>query len=217
MDLGFHLEKDFMLINNKLRGKLFIISAPSGAGKTSVAEGVVKILQKLMPIEKVITFTTRKIRPGEISEKDYHFISIKEFLTLKKDGGFLETTEYNGNYYGSPASIISKLKAGKSLIMVTDCTGAKNFKNNIFPDVVTIWLTVPSLEVLRQRLENRNTESKEALINRLQLAKTETAQESAEQFFQYHVLNDDLDKTIQNVICIILKELNLKSITQNLD
>jgi len=209
--LGFHFEKDFMLNNTGLKGKLFIISAPSGAGKTSVTAGVIKFLQNLISIEKTITFTTRKHRVSEIAGKDYNFISTSEFLALKKEGYFLETTEYDGNYYGSPASIISELKAGKSLIMITDRAGAKNFKNNILPDSVTIWLTVPSLDVLRQRLEHRKTESQCSLDKRLKLAEEEIAQEADEPFFQYHVLNDDLEKSIRSIAKIIQQELLQKS------
>ncbi|KKQ32497.1 MAG: Guanylate kinase [candidate division TM6 bacterium GW2011_GWF2_37_49] len=200
-----------MLKNAKLKGKLFIIAAPSGAGKTSVTAGVVKFLQNLISIEKVITFTTRKPRTCEVFGKDYNFISTSEFLALKNEHYFLETTEYDGNYYGSPATIISKLKSGKSLIMISDRAGAKNFKNNILPDSVTIWLTVPSIEALRQRLEQRNTEDKTTLYKRVQIAENEIAQEADEPFFQYHVLNDDLEKSIRSVAKIIQQEISSKS------
>lgn len=191
------------------RGKLFIMAAPSGGGKTSVANGVVNFLKNLISIVKVTTFTTRKIRLNEVPGQDYHFLSVEKFLELKNQGVFLETTEYNGNYYGSPYSIVAELKNGKSFIMITDIAGAKNFKNNILPEAVTIWLTVPSLKILRERLEKRNTENQEALDKRLRLAEKEIAQEAYEHFFQYHVLNDDLNKAIQAVAQIIKTELGL--------
>lgn len=187
------------------------MAAPSGGGKTSVANGVVANLSGLISIEKVITFTTRKMRTNEEPGQDYHFVSVEKFLDLKKQGVFLETTEYNGNFYGSPYSIVPTLKEGKSFIMITDITGAKNFKKNLLPESITIWLTIPSLKVLRERLEKRNTENAEILNKRLQLAETEIAQESIEHFFDYHVLNDDLSKAIQNVSEIIKNELGLSS------
>lgn len=206
------------MLNEKNRyiGKLFIIAAPSGGGKTSVALGVVDILKNSIPIEKVTTFTTRKIRQNEVPGLDYHFLSVEKFLELKKQGLFLETTKYGGNYYGSPASIVPELKKGKSFIMITDIAGAKNFKSNILPEAVTIWLSVESFAVLTERLKKRNTEIGAALNKRLQLAGKEIAQEDAEHFFQYHVLNDDLNKTIQAVSEIIKNELdsiNLKKAT----
>jgi guanylate kinase len=195
--------------NISKKGKLFIIAAPSGGGKTSVALGAVNYFKNIISIEKVITFTTRQPRKNEISGQDYHFVSIDEFRELKNRGEFLETTQYNENFYASPASIISGLKNGKSFIMITDVAGAKNFKHEIIPDAVTIWITIPSLAILQQRLEKRNTESKEVLAKRLKMAESEMAQENREHFFQYHVLNDKLEKAIQEVVLIIKKELQL--------
>ena len=191
-------------------GKLFIIAAPSGSGKTSVSVGVVNLLKDLLQIERVITFTTRKPRINEIPGKDYHFISVEQFLELKKRGLFLESTEYNGNFYASSSSIVTELKNGKSFIMVADVAGAKNLKNNIIPSAITIWITVKNLEILKNRLEQRKTDSADVVEDRLKMAESEIKKENAENFFQYHVLNDNLDNTIQTIASIIKKELGFK-------
>ncbi len=189
-------------------GKLFIISAPSGAGKTSVATSVISKLKDIIPIEKVITYTTRNPRPGEVNGVDYHFIPTQDFLQKQADGFFIETTNYANNFYGSPSSIITDLKKGKSFLVVTDMAGAKNFKNNIMPGAVTIWLTVSEPQELRRRLEKRG--DAEALIKkRLELALEEMAQEAEEKNFDYHVKNDVFEQTVDHVVKIIKQNLGI--------
>lgn len=187
---------------NKI-GQLFIIAAPSGAGKTSITMAVIeKLKNTVLPIEKVITCTTRPIRPGEVDGVDYHFFSQEEFLRKKNMGFFIETTKYNENYYGSPASIFTEMKNGKSFILVADMAGAKNFKSNIKPDAVSIWISVPDAQELRRRLEKRG-DSKEGIEKRVTLAQEEMAQEAREKMFDYHVLNNNFDTAVHDVIEII--------------
>jgi guanylate kinase len=187
-------------------GKLFIITAPSGAGKTSVTKAVILKLKNILPIEKVITYTTRQPRPGEVSGVDYHFISTQDFFKKQAEGFFLETTNYANNFYGSPSSIIKDLKNGKSFIVVTDMAGAKNFKNNIMPGAVSIWITVSDPKELCSRLEKRG-DPKALIEKRLKLALEEMAQEAAQQNFDYHVKNDDFDRAVNEVIRIIKQNL----------
>jgi guanylate kinase len=191
-------------------GRLFIISAPSGAGKTSVTTNVISKLKGIIPIEKVITITTRPRRPGEVDGVDYVFLSNEEFLKREKTGFFLETTKYNDNYYGSPAWIVQDMKNGKSFIIITDTVGAKNFKENLIPDAVTIWITVPDIEELRKRLEKRKTDSLEVIERRLKIAKEDMEREANENQFDYHVQNNNLNQAVDDVIKIIKQTLEIK-------
>lgn len=189
-------------------GKLFIISAPSGAGKTSVTMKVIEKLKNIIPIKKVITYTTRPPRPGEINGIDYHFISTQDFLKNKSAGFFLETTNYANSFYGSPSYIINDLKNGQSFVIVTDMAGAKNFKKNIMPDAVTIWITVSDGQELRKRLEKRG-DPKEVIEKRLKLALEESALEAKEKTFNYHVKNDVFEQAVDEVIKIIKQNLGI--------
>lgn len=189
-------------------GKLFIISASSGAGKTSIATTVIEKLKNTIPISKVITYTTRNPRPEEINGIDYNFISTQDFLKKETAGFFLETTKYTNQYYGSPSSIIQDLKKGKSFIIVTDMAGAINFKHNIMPNAITIWITVSDTQELRKRLEKRGDPS-DIIEKRLKLTSEETRKESREKYFDYHVENDIFDQAVAQVIEIIKNNLGI--------
>ena len=119
---------------------------------------------------------------GEVNGLDYNFLSIDEFKCRINQGFFLETTEYAGNFYGSPASIINDLEHGISYLMITDRPGALVIKK-LVPSAVLIWLVVPDLQTLRQRLENRGTDSPEVIARRLALAEQEMSQEEKEPAF----------------------------------
>jgi len=193
-----------------LKGRLFIVAAPSGAGKTSVVTNVISKLKPLIPIERVITLTTRPQRPGEIDGIDYHFLSQEEFLKRKEEGFFLETTKYNGYYYGSPISMIQDMKNGKSFIIITDPAGANNFKKNIIPDAVTIWITISDIQELRKRLEKRKTDSPDMVEKRLEIAQHEIEREAKEKSFSYHVQNNNLNDATNDIINIINQNLGIK-------
>ena len=191
----------------KNKGRLFIVAAPSGAGKTSVVTNVISKLKQTIPIERVITLTTRPQRPGEVDGVDYYFLSKEEFLRRKDEGFFLETTKYNDHYYGSPISMIQDMQNGKSFIIITDTTGANNFKKNIMPNVVTIWITISDIQELRRRLENRKTDSPEMVEKRLEIARHEIEREAKEKSFNYHVQNNNLDNAVNEIIKIIKQNL----------
>lgn len=190
-------------IPHKKQGKLFVISAPSGAGKTTVSQAVLNNCQKNIILKKVITYTTRTPRPGEISGKDYYFLSRDEFKRYESQGFFLETTEYAGNYYGSPTSILDDLARGISYLMVTDRPGALVIKK-LVPDALLIWISIPSIETLRSRLENRKTDLPDVIEKRLLLAQQEIDQESQEQCFDAHIINENFEQTVNQVLQIIL-------------
>jgi guanylate kinase len=118
---------------------------------------------------------------------------------------------YNGYYYGSPMSIIQDMKNGKSFIIITDSAGADNFKKNIMPDAVTIWITISDIQELRRRLEKRKTDSPEVVEKRLEIARHEIEREAKEKIFNYHVQNNNLDNAVDDVIKIIKQNLGIKT------
>ena len=184
------------------KGRLFIISAPSGAGKTTIANTVIGKIGHEFPLSKVITYTSRSPRKGEVQGQDYCFLSKKDFSERRDEGFFLETTEYNGQWYGSPQSIISDLDDGKSFIIITDINGAKSIAERIH-QAVLIWLAPPSHEVLRKRLTNRGTESSDEIEKRIALSREEMDQVSNDNFFEYHVINDSFDLASHELCQII--------------
>lgn len=189
-----------------LTGKLFVISACSGAGKTTVSQALLRECGSNFNLKKVTTSTSRAPRFGEINGVDYNFLSIDEFKRRMNQGFFLETTEYAGNFYGSPASMLKDLEHGKSYLMITDRPGALVIKK-LVPSAVLIWLLVPDLRTLRQRLENRGTDSPEVIARRLALAEQEINQEEEEHAFDYHVQNSTFDVTVEQVKNIVEQEL----------
>lgn len=188
-------------------GKLFIISAPSGGGKTSLTHAVIDRLCPEIELKKVITYTSRPQRTIEHDAVDYHFISRDDFLHKIQSGFFLETTDYNGNYYGSPASIKDDLKRGKSFILVTDRPGAQKILE-LIKDAVLIWLIPPSLHVLEERIQKRATEFKQEITQRMAIARQELNDEAKEPIFKYTVLNDNFDHATDELCMLIRKELN---------
>jgi guanylate kinase len=199
--------KGFLTMLNqdqKEKGRLFVISAPSGAGKTSVSQAVLEACAaQHVEIEKVVTYTSRAPRSGEVDGVDYHFINREEFLRRKASGFFLETTEYTGNWYGSPASILEGMVNGKSYLMVTDRPGALVIKG-LIPSAFLIWLYVDDIKTLRSRLEKRGTDSPDVIRKRLNLAEQEIAQENSEKIFDAHIKNDDFDAAVAAVKIVIL-------------
>lgn len=187
---------------NSKKGKVFIISAPSGAGKTSIVTKAVERLSKQLPISRVVTYTTRQPRVNEISGVDYNFVSHQDFENKMKNGFFLETTNYNGKLYGSPASILTELDLGKSFIFITDIEGVKNL-SKLFEKPVSIWLNAPSLNELRKRIISRNTESAHQIEERLKLAENEIKEAEKSRLFDYKIINDDFETTVEELVRLI--------------
>ena len=195
-----------MITANVKPGKLFIISSPTGGGKTTIVTAVLNRLQGEIPIRRIVTSTTRQPRCNEINEVDYNFITKDEFIKQSKAGKFLETNEFAGEFYGSPISIIADLKAGKTLIIITDRLGAESLQL-LIPESVLIWITVSDIKLIKERLRKRDELSKTKTEHRGQIAQKEFEQEKMEHFFKYHVLNDVLEDAIQQTISIIKTEL----------
>jgi len=194
-------------MNFNLNGRFFIIAAPSGAGKTTLTHAAIKKLSPKYNISKVITYTSRPPRKDEVDGKDYHFLSKEEFIKKQKENFFLEITQYNNNFYGSPTDILAKAKEGTSFIFVADRAGAKSALK-LLPEPILIWIEPPSLEELKNRLTKRKSESEEQLNRRLNLAEQEMAEEKSEQLFKHHLINDDFEITVSKLVKIIEDELN---------
>jgi len=182
------------------RGILFVISAPSGTGKTTV----IKEIRELFPeLSYSISFTTRPPRRNEVHGKDYFFVSREQFEEMIKASKFLEWEEIHGNLYGTSKELIQKeLGSGKDVILDIDVKGAKNVAKQ-FEDVVLIFLMPPSIEILEQRLRNRQTEGEEVIRKRLETAKEELKERDK---FHYQVTNDVLADAVKEISEIIRKE-----------
>ena len=178
------------------KGALFVLSAPSGCGKTSVLE---KLLEGNTALSRCLTYTTRKPRQGEVTGKDYHFVSLKEFESKKGNGFFVESAQVYGNWYGTAEEDLKKLlTSGKDVILSVDVQGARTIRGKI--DAVLIFLKPPSLEVLKERLLKRGTETPEALEKRFEAVKDELAHL---EFYDYTVTNDTIEDSVQRLQALI--------------
>ncbi|NBQ17743.1 guanylate kinase [bacterium] len=188
-------------------GKLFIVSAPSGAGKTTLIEELLKRWGKKYNLERAITYTTRNAREGEINGVDYNFISIEEFQRKIEEGFFIEWSTWYDHFYGSSIEIIKGLKNGVSYILIVDRLGASKIVGQ-FPGSILIWITPPSLSVLEQRLRLRAKDSETTILNRLKKAAIEIEEENQNHLYNYHFINDNFENTLENIKKIF--KLNLK-------
>ncbi len=178
-------------------GHLFIISAPSGAGKTTLC----KILLERFPcLLFSVSFTTRPPRPGERNGKDYNFITREEFCRGIKKGLWAEWAEVHGNYYGTSANFLNNAMAeGKNVILDIDVQGAATMLRS-YPDAVTIFIQPPSMEVLQSRLKKRSSDSETVITKRLDAAVKEMAQKH---LYSHIVVNDDLAKAVEELAAIV--------------
>ncbi len=188
-------------------GKLFVISAPSGAGKTSLVNAVLAEYGKKYQLDRAITYTTRPPREGEVDGSHYHFISVDEFKEKITQNFFIEWSTWYDHYYGSPVTILKKVEEGSSFIMVLDRPGAKDVLQT-YPQTVLIWIAPPNIEELKRRLNARG-DNAGSIESRLRKAVVEIEQENDEQFYKYHVINDDFKVAVAQIAEILKKELPL--------
>jgi guanylate kinase len=184
------------------RGKLIVVSAPSGAGKTTIVKA---ILAKYPSLLFSVSATTRPIRSGETEGRDYFFLPREEFERRIKAGQLVEWEEIYGNLYGTLKSEVDKaLSAGKTMLFDIDVKGAISIKRHYPSDAVLIFVKPPSFEVLRSRLLNRKTEDEATIKRRLHRVPMEL--ETGNQF-DYQVVNNDLQTAVQEVEQIVAKQL----------
>jgi guanylate kinase len=189
-----------------MTGKLFLICAPSGAGKTTLVQKALEVLQDI-PLYKVCTYTTKPIGIGEVQGKDYYFLSVSEFEQKIEAGFFLEWSREYEHYYGSPLSIKEGLQKGDSFFMIVDKTGIRSIKH-IIPECLPIWVHVSSIDLLKKRLLGRARENNACIQRRLQKAVAEMAEEAQNPLCIKHIDNNELDLAVQDLADFI--RLNLK-------
>jgi len=185
-----------------VKGKLIVISAPSGCGKTTIAKA---ILDKHPEVLFSVSATTRPIRSDETNGKDYFFLTKQEFESRIKAGDLVEWEEIYGNYYGTLKSEIHKtLDQGHSMIFDVDVKGALSIRRSFPKDSVLIFIKPPSIAILTDRLKNRRTENSKTLKRRLERVPMELDQGI---HFDFQVVNDNLDEAIAEVDGIVQKNL----------
>jgi guanylate kinase len=178
-------------------GTLFVVSAPSGAGKTSL----VKALVSSDPAIRVsVSYTTRQPRPGEVDGRDYHFVDRDTFQAMVAAGEFLEHACVFDNYYGtSRSAVLSRLEAGQDVILEIDWQGARQVRA-LAPAAVGIFILPPSVDVLRQRLQARRQDSPEVIERRMQGALSEMSHYDE---YDYLVINGDFDAALADLRAIV--------------
>jgi len=180
-----------------VQGKLFIISAPSGAGKTTLCT---RLLECCPDIVYSISYTTRRPRPGETDGKDYHFITKETFLEKQAHGYWAEWARVHDHYYGTSAEFLSDSMArGQDVLMDIDVQGAVQIKGR-FPEAITIFIMPPSMDALKQRLAGRGTDDPAVIEKRLQNAIREMAQKD---FYQHVIVNDELEIATNDLINVV--------------
>ena len=181
----------------KAKGALFIISAPSGAGKTTLCT---RLLEYYPDIHYSVSYTTRSPRAGETDGKDYHFITREAFLEKRAQDHWAEWARVHDHYYGTSAEFLSDSAAqGRDVLMDIDVQGAIQIMER-FPEAITIFIMPPSMEVLKQRLAARGTDDPAVIEKRLQNAAGEMAQKDR---YRHVIVNDDLDTATNALIGIV--------------
>jgi guanylate kinase len=183
-----------------MSGTLFVVSAPSGGGKTSL---VTALLEAEPELRLSISHTTRPPRPGEAQGRDYHFISSGEFERMLEAGEFLETAAIYGNRYGTSGKwIADQLGQDRDIVLEIDWQGARQVRA-LMPATVGIFILPPSLDILELRLRSRGLDSGEAVARRLAAAREEISHVDE---FDYAIINEDFSRAAQELISIIRAE-----------
>lgn len=181
-----------------MSGILFVVSGPSGVGKSTVCT---RLREEFPEISLSISYTTRAPRGGEVDGVDYHFVDVATFQAMVRDQCFVEWAEVHGNFYGTAFSAIeAQLKDGRSVLFDIDYQGAASLRK-VFPDAVTLMLLPPSMDELERRLRGRDTDAEAVIAQRLLNARVEIAHVGA---FDYVVLNEDLERTYDDIRSIFV-------------
>ncbi|VAW80559.1 Guanylate kinase [hydrothermal vent metagenome] len=180
-----------------MAGTLYIISAPSGAGKTSLVKA---LLEHLDGISVSVSHTTRARRPGEVDGVDYYFIDKSDFESLVAAGDFLEHAKVFDHYYGtSRAAVLDKLEAGEDVILEIDWQGAQQ-AHEAFPEAVKVFILPPSLGALRERLTRRGQDSEEIIARRMTAAASEMSHHDE---YHYLIFNGDFDTALDELEALV--------------
>jgi guanylate kinase len=181
-----------------MSGDLFIVSAPSGAGKTSLVSG---LLKQNKQIDVSVSYTTRAPRPGEVDGVNYHFVSREQFMLMAQHGDFLESAEVYGNLYGTSQTWISQENAkGRDILLEIDWQGAAQVRAK-FPGSIGIFILPPSLAALETRLTGRKQDSPEIIAKRLDAAREDISHVAE---FDYVIINDKLDEALQQLNAVVV-------------
>ena len=179
-------------------GTLYIVSAPSGAGKTSLVKALIELTPNL---QVSVSHTTRAMRPGEVDGVNYHFTDRDSFLRQVEAGDFLEHAEVFGNLYGTSQSAVEQaLAEGRDLILEIDWQGAQQVRR-LMPEAVSVFIAPPSIEALEQRLRNRGQDSEEIIQRRMRDARSEMSHYGE---YDYLIINDDFNNTLEELRSIII-------------
>ena len=181
-----------------MSGNLFIISAPSGAGKTSLVQALLNINPQ---IDLSVSYTTREPRHGEHDGKDYHFVSREVFLGMMARGEFLESAEVYGNLYGTSQTWISReTEKGRDILLEIDWQGAAQIRR-LFPECISVFILPPSLEALEQRLKGRGKDKDEVISKRMAAVREDVAHVAE---FDYVIINDNLNEALRELNAVVL-------------
>jgi guanylate kinase len=180
-----------------MSGTLFIVTAPSGAGKTTLVHG---LLQRDARVQLSISYTTRAPRAGEQDGREYHFVDVPAFRALRDRGEFLEWAEVHGNYYGtSKVWLREQIAAGRDTLLEIDWQGAQQVRK-VFPEAVGVFILPPSMEALESRLRGRGTDSDEVISRRLLGARGEMRHVAE---FDYVIINDEIDQALDDLVAVV--------------
>lgn len=183
-----------------IKGLIFVVSAPSGAGKTTLCN---KLLFSELGLVRSVSLTTRLPRKGERDGEDYFFVSKEDFQERRKKGELLEWTSVLGKLYGTPRRFVEKsIDRGKDILLSIDVRGALQVKR-LYPQGILIFILPPSLKILETRLKKRSTEKNSQIAKRIRLAKREL---SFVEHYDYVVVNDNLEKAVDRLRSIIIAE-----------
>jgi guanylate kinase len=178
---------------------LFIVSSPSGAGKTTLTN---RLLQRVSGLTFSVSHTTRKSRQNEIDGREYHFVTRDQFVARIEQGDFLEWAEVHGNLYGTSRSELERSKDNRGVIFDVDHQGARQIKSRL-SDAVSVFILPPDMSTLHARLKGRASEDDATVARRFGVALTEIAHYG---LFDYLLVNDDLDEATQRLVSIFTAE-----------
>ncbi|HEY4697041.1 MAG TPA: guanylate kinase [Gallionella sp.] len=181
-----------------MSGNLFVISAPSGAGKTSLVQALLNINPQ---IDMSVSYTTRDPRPGEHDGKDYHFVSRETFLAMAKRGEFLESAEVYGNLYGTSQTWINHENTrGRDILLEIDWQGAAQIRG-LFPECISVFILPPSLKALEERLKKRGKDNDAVIAKRIAAVRQDVAHVAE---FDYVIINDNLNEALRELNSVVL-------------